>query len=230
MPETTLPTLHDLPTGADTPRPANAASVIFERARAVTAGCRWVTLGRLDQGLLHTVAATGSVPAALDAVQYLDGGPCVMSPLYGTRVEARLADSDEASPWGLLGLSAGSAGVGSVLSLPVTDDGVVVGALTLYDSRGDALEGHEQQLADLCAGLAVDGLRRAEQTPAQRLANALAPERARDQNSIDWAISLVARLVDADPADASDSFRRAATRAGMSDSALAAHLIEWLDT
>lgn len=48
-----------------------------ERVREVVPSCVGLSLGLLDEGLTFTVQATSEEIAALDAVQYLDGGPCV---------------------------------------------------------------------------------------------------------------------------------------------------------
>lgn len=218
----------DVPVTSGPVQSHQAAAVILGRVRAVTPGCRAVSLGSVQDGLLHTVSATEPLASALDATQYIDGGPSPMTARYGTRVEARLVHGSDAAAWGALGAVGRAVDVRSVLSVPIASQGAVAGTLTLYIEDTDAVEQHFQTLIGDIAGLASDAVRASAEPLQHRLATALLPEPARDQNAIDWAISLVAGQLDTDAAVAALLFRRAATRSGLSDSVLAYHLTDWL--
>jgi hypothetical protein len=119
--------------------------------------------------------------------------------------------------------------LGAVLSLPVTESGGTVGAVTVYCAEVDAFDGREGALAEICGRLGPDAVRAASVSDTEWLSAALAPERDRDQNAIDWAITLVGRHLGTDTAASADQFRWAATRAGLSDSALAHAVIDLLE-
>jgi len=200
--------------------------MLLETVRAVTSSCRALSIGRVEDGLLHTVDSTQPLAAGLDALQYMDDGPSPMSVDYGTRVEARLGPPD--ADWGLLGFAGRLVGVGSVLSLPVPLDGAVAGTLTLYGGDADAFDRHLPRLTGALSKAISEAVSDAAEPLRHRLTTALLPEPIRDQNAIDWAIGSVAGHLHIHAAVAADLFRRAATRSGLSDSALAVQVTEWL--
>jgi hypothetical protein len=188
-----------------------------------------LSIGRVEDGLLHTVSAGGRFAAMLDAIQYIDGGPAPMAVRYGTRIEARLNGGSDAAGWGALGAAGRAVGVRSVLSIPVVINSAVCGALTIHADDADAFDRHLNTLNGLGA-LTAKTVMHAEEPLRHRNATALRPEPARDQNAIDWAVCLVVAWSNTEAAAATDLFRRAATRCGLSDSALAHQLALCLTT
>jgi hypothetical protein len=228
MPEVTLQ--HPEPGVSASPGPASgggAAPVVLERLQEVASCCRALTLGRVECGVVHTVSATHAMASALDAMQYLDGGPSILSARYGTRVEARLLDGWDAGCWGLLQVAGRAVGVASAVSLPIAVGGAVTGTLTVYGG-GESCDDQLQGVVHASPRLLSDAVRDAAPALDDRLSAALRPERARDQNAIDWALGLLAGRLGTDVAVAADLFRRAATRSGLADSDLAHHLTQWL--
>jgi hypothetical protein len=148
-----------------------------------------------------------------------------MTVRYGTRVAARLGSD---ASWGALEVAGLSAGVRLVVSLPIQIEGAVAGTLTLYADDTRVLDRQLRRVFARHRKSVVDAVSNAAAPLEHRLATALRPEPVRDQNAIDWAISLIAAHLDTDAAVASDLFRRAATRSGLADSDLAQHLAGWL--
>ncbi len=66
-----------------------------ERARGIVPQLVGLSLGLASEGLTFTIVASGTAAAALDAAQYLDGGPCVE--VTEGRSDAR-ADDDRRPP------------------------------------------------------------------------------------------------------------------------------------
>jgi hypothetical protein len=92
-----------------------------------------VTLTYLREGLSFTWVASGVDAAALDAMQYLDGGPCV------TAVDEQQVIDDDTDPldeqrWRIFASGENVLGVASTLSLPMMSDGEVYGSINLYGS------------------------------------------------------------------------------------------------
>ena len=183
--------------------PASAVIMDLDReVRAAVPSTVGVSLTAEHEGLVQTAATSVPEVAVLDALGYLDD-------------ERRLIRPER--------------GVGAVLSVPVTEDGRIVGSLTVYAADPDAFEGRVPVLEGLCRRMAPQVARTTTLTETERLSAALTPERDRDQNAIDWAITRLAPALGTDTAATSDRFRRAATRAGVSDSALAYAVVDFFD-
>lgn len=82
-------------------------------------------------GRPYTVASSGPLAAQLDEIQYgLDHGPCLASIRAGD--ETRIDDLAADRRWRRYALRALAHGARSSLSLPLTAQGTLVGALNLY--------------------------------------------------------------------------------------------------
>jgi GAF domain-containing protein len=94
-----------------------------------------------------TLSAVSQDLAVLDAVQYIDGGPCLEA-LEGDPV--LVDDILDEQRWHLYRRAATDRGVQASLSLPIRSrDDQVVGALNLYASKPDAFTGNEAMLAEV---------------------------------------------------------------------------------
>jgi GAF domain-containing protein len=96
-------------------------------------------------GRPYTVASSGPLAAQVDEIQYgLDHGPCLASIRTGD--ENRIDDLAADRRWRRYALRALAHGVRSSLSLPLTAQGTLVGALNLYSpSPGFFAETQAQQ-------------------------------------------------------------------------------------
>lgn len=86
-----------------------------------------LSVGLVKDGLTFTLVSTDSRLAALDATQYLDGGPCVDAADAGIPMKATMSDPLDEDRWYLFSRAAGLVGVASTLSLPIYRGGGVVG-------------------------------------------------------------------------------------------------------
>lgn len=103
-----------------------------------------------------TVTATSDETSALDATQYLGGGPCADA---ATGPDDIVVDEvlDE-HRWHLYAQAAAASGVRSSLSMPLRGGGgAPFGALNLYASEPGAFHGKQAQIAELF-GMRVDEL------------------------------------------------------------------------
>lgn len=118
--------------------------------------CVGVSISVVVDGDPFTVTATAPEINVLDAVQYVDGGPCVDA---ATSAEPlRVDDLLDERRWQVFGQAAAAHGVRSSLSIPLhRSTGEPFGALNLYAGELDAFEGVDGRLADLF-GVHVDQL------------------------------------------------------------------------
>jgi GAF domain-containing protein len=109
-----------------------------------------VTLLRRDGGA-YTPSATADVARELDDAQYDSGrGPCLCTATAGVVSNVSLAD--ESAQWPEVAAAAGAAGVGSVLSIPLTvGDGRRLGALNVYSKSPLSFADAERRGATLFA-------------------------------------------------------------------------------
>ena len=75
------------------------------RVQAVVPDCVGFSLSLLAEGLTFTLAATSAEIAALDAVQYRDGGPCVDAFAAATVGSVPAPDAVDESRWRLFALA-----------------------------------------------------------------------------------------------------------------------------
>jgi GAF domain-containing protein len=130
----------------------------FDRAAATTRRiapeCVGLTLTFVQDGMSFTWVATDLESAALDAIQYLEGGPCVHSVQQGSVVTDSAADPVDERAWQTFAAATARAGVGSTLSIPLMTGNEVYGGLNLYGSTPSAFDGHHEELATLYGGWA----------------------------------------------------------------------------
>ena len=186
-------------------------------ARRVVPQCVGLSLALLEEDLAFTLVATDEDIAALDAVQYLDGGPCVDAAHRREMVSVDHADMTDGDRWQLFARTTAARGIASTLTLPIVRQGRVIGSVNLYASTPDAFVGHEGQLADGLGASAEDAVTNADLSFATRLAAAAAPERLADQTDVDIAIGLIAVSQQVDVDTAHQRLKQAAARAGITE-------------
>lgn len=112
-------------------------------AEAIIPSCVGVSITIIPDGDPFTITATTPDATALDAVQNLDGGPC----LEALETEELLGVDDLLDEGGssCFGAAAASAEVRSSLSFPIRDiDGLISGGMNLYASDPHAFQGRER--------------------------------------------------------------------------------------
>jgi GAF domain-containing protein len=186
------------------------------RAQRIVPECVGLSLALFEDGLTFTLAASDEQIAALDAVQYLDGGPCVDAAHDNETIEADPADVDE-ERWRMYARATAAAGVASSLTLPTVNDQRVIGSVNLYAATTDAFADHHDELAAALGGSAEHAILNADLSFSSRLAAAETPARVAEQNEIDRALGIISASQHVDIPAARERLREAAARAGITD-------------
>ncbi|MDQ3616530.1 MAG: GAF domain-containing protein [Actinomycetota bacterium] len=188
-----------------------------ERAKEIVPECVGLSLAVLEGGLTFTLVATAEEAAILDAVQYLDGGPCVTAVDRQERYDVNQSDLMDENLWQMYAQASAAAGVASSLSLPIVRQGRTVGGVNLYASTSDAFQGHHAELASALGASAEDAVINADLAFSTRLEAAKATSRLADQGDIDIAAGIIAASQEVDIATAQTRLRQAAARAGITE-------------
>jgi GAF domain-containing protein len=186
------------------------------KAKEIVPQCVGLSLAMLqDGGLTLTLAASDEEIAALDAVQYLDGGPCVEAAHEAAVVNVDADDILAEDRWQMYGELTAATGVASSLTLPIMEHGRVIGTVDLYAATPDAFEGHHDALAQALGASARHAITNADLSFSTALAAAQSPARLADQKDIDIALGIIAAKQDVDIPTAQQLLREAAARAGI---------------
>jgi GAF domain-containing protein len=186
-------------------------------ARDLVPECVGLSLGLLQDGLTLTLVATDAEIAALDAVQYLDGGPCVAAAHEDRAIEALPADMVSEGEWQMYARASAAAGVRSSLTLPLERDGQVVGSINLYASTEDAFDGRREALAEALGASALHAVSNADLSFSTRLEAARGMEKLTAHSDVDTALGIIAASQDVTIDEARDRLRQAAARAGITE-------------
>ena len=174
-----------------------------------------ISLGILADGLTFTLVASNDVGHRMDAVQYVDDGPCVHAMESGDTIETDVASLLDEGRWSLFARASSADGIESTLSVPIVRNGRVVAGVNLYASTTDAFEGHHDELAAICGGWSPGIVTNADLAFATRLEAVATPSRMQEQDLVDQAIGMLAASLDLDPDDAAERLRAAAARANI---------------
>lgn len=187
------------------------------RAKEIVPQCVGLSLALLEDGLTFTLVATSTEVAALDAVQYLDGGPCVQGAHQAQVTNVDQGDIVGESHWRLYALATAAAGVASSLTLPLERGGRVVGSVNLYAATPDAFRGHHEELGAALGASAQSAVANADLSFSTRLEAVEGPARLADQDDVDIALGIIAASQEVDIAMAHERLRQAAARAGITE-------------
>lgn len=201
-----------------------------EAVRDLVPACVGLSLALVRDGLAFTVVATGELASGLDAVQYVDGGPCADVDLVreageGAAVTFRSDDPLDEKRWQAFSRASAAAGVASTLTLPVLHGTEVVGSVNLYASTPDAFDGHHEELAAICRAWAPGATANADLQFTTREAAERTPDLVRDR-LLDLAVDVLVTLRGMTPAEARSTIRDAAVRAGLTDAQVCELIIE----
>lgn len=187
------------------------------RIRAVVPELIGLSLGVIEEGVTLTMIASAEEIAALDAVQYLDGGPCVAAVERADTLDVQIADLLDESRWQLYARASAAAGVASSLSLPIMGSDQVVGSVNLYASTPDAFTGLHEEIADAVgsdAALAVSNADLSFWTMRQATE---APSRVRERDDVNIALGVISAAHGVSISVAREQLLDAAARAGISE-------------
>lgn len=194
------------------------AEILLAMSDAVTGiapDCVGLSLSLYQEDLTFTLVASSLEVAELDAMQYLDGGPCVAAVEENSVHAETVPDMLDEERWHVFAQASAAAGVASTLSLPVLEDERVVGGVNLYASTVDAFEGRHEALARAIGGSAAGAVTNADLGFESRTRAARAPGQLRDQQQIEVAIGLLAAREHVDVERARQQLLDAAARAGI---------------
>jgi GAF domain-containing protein len=122
---------------------------LAEQARSLVPDLVGVSLAALRERLTFTFVATTEIVAVLDAMQYLDGGPCVQAASQNREVSIDDTDALNEDAWLMFARAGAVAGIRATLSLPITKHGKVVGSVNLYANQEHAFDERHEALAGI---------------------------------------------------------------------------------
>lgn len=172
--------------------------------------CVGLSLALLEDGLTFTLAASSEEASAWDAVQYLDGGPCVQAAHDNRIVDGNQSDLLAEDKWLLYAQATAAAGVASSLTLPIATDDRVVATVNLYAATRDAFEGHHDHLATAFNASAEDSVANADLSFSTRLEAAEGPTRLADEDDINIALGIFSTSQEVGIPTAQERMREAA--------------------
>jgi len=186
-----------------------------------------LSVASVREGLTFTLAATQEHIALLDAVQYLFGGPCVDAALEGSVLHG--GDTDEGllneQRWAEFARASAARGVMSTLSLPVHDEGRVVGSVNLYASTPNAFRGKERRVATIMGAWAPGAVHNADLSFSTREAAERTPQKLEDMSVLDQAAGVVMAAHEVDQVRAREIIAAAARQAGQDEFSVAREVI-----
>ena len=175
-----------------------------------------LSVGLVREQLTFTLVASDREIAVLDASQYLDGGPCVEVAQGHADVIAFPGDDPlDEERWSLFSQATSARGVASTLSLPLHEDGRLVGGVNMYASTVQAFVGRIEQLAILVGAAPTTAVSNADLSFSTRIEAAEAPQRMRDRAIIETAVGWIAGVKGIDVEAAAHELTVAAARAGI---------------
>jgi GAF domain-containing protein len=203
--------------------------------RDLVPDCVGLSLATTAHGVTLTLVASDHEIALLDALQYVDSGPCVDAVaaeqvITFDRDGPRPAESapDWEDRWQLFALATAAAGVRSTLTLPLLDDDQVVGSVNLYAASTGAFDGLHAEIADILSAWAPGAVLNADLPFSSRERARQAPRILKNAAKVEVAIGLLLASLDLDEHEARRRFYDAAGRGGVEDVRLAEVLVELL--
>jgi GAF domain-containing protein len=191
-------------------RPAMMREVSRIACRVVP-NCDGASVTTLSYGQ-PTAVATDDWSVQLDEMQYVEHeGPCLDA--YRSGVAFRVRDVTSESRWPSYLPKAASLGVRSMMSIPMTAESALVGALNIYSRTTDAFDNESASLAEIVAahaGLAseIGSALQGHRDLAEQLAEAM-----RSRATIEQAKGIIMSQRSLTPDEAWDALVRMSQRA-----------------
>lgn len=185
-------------------------------ARRIAPECVGITMTFVQDGVSFTWVSSDHGAATLDAVQYLEGGPCVHAVASQAIVTHSDDDPADERAWHMFALASARAGVFSTLSIPLMAGGTVYGGLNLYGGTPSAFDGHHDELATLYGGWAEGAVTNADLSFTTLARARTAPRVLADVTNSNLAVGLIMAAHDVSQETARQTLSDAAARAGVS--------------
>jgi ANTAR domain len=195
-------------------------------ARRIVPACVGLSLGLNFEGLTFTLVATAAEVAAIDAAQYLEGGPCVEVSGGAAVCDLDVQDLLDEDRWTAFARASAAQGIESSLSLQVVKEREVVGGINLYAAQAGAFHGKHDDLARALGATARGAVTDADLEFATRELARQTPGTLADVRTVDVAVGMLAARYHCDVDEARDRLQLAAIRAGVSVVQAAAVVIQ----
>jgi GAF domain-containing protein len=200
------------------------------RAQEIVPELMGASLAATAEGLTFTFVASSHLIATLDALQYLDGGPCVEAVRQRSIVHVPDVDVLDEGQWELFSKAESAAGVEATLSLPVLSEGQATGSVNLYASRSGAFRGRHERLADVFGAWAAGAVTNADLMFRTRLDAAKAPAKLQALDDIAKAVGVVAATQGVTTGEARTRLENAGALAGIAMENVARAVLQDLRT
>jgi GAF domain-containing protein len=196
------------------------------RVREVVPECVGLSMSFRDHGVTFTLVASDESIAALDGLQYLDGGPCVAA-VEEERV-VRFPDEDALGEdeWQLFARGTAAASVASTLTLPLVVGDRVTGSVNLYAASPNAFADKEQEIAAIVGGWAPGATANADLSFSTRRAAQEAPRLLFAEMRTQIAVGILVASLGVSVDSARKRLHDAALRAGIDEQTTAKALID----
>ncbi len=199
---------------------------LTEQARMLVPELVGVSVAALREGLTFTFVASAAQIAVLDALQYLDGGPCVRAAEHNRVVSVEHVNILDEQGWVLFARGSAERGIASTLSLPVTRDGRAIGSVNLYAGHPRAFHGQHLALARLFGAWAGGAVTNADLAFTTRQQAKNAPATLRNQSQVATAAGIIAAQQGVHVDEAGRRLHAAADLAGVPPEAVAGILLD----
>jgi GAF domain-containing protein len=196
-----------------------------EEVRKVVPTCTGLSLASFKDGVTFTLEATSPEIAAIDSVQYVDGGPCDSGAHQGQMLEYNADDPTDEQRWELFAASTAAHNVASTLTLPLLDADQVVGTVNLYASRAGAFRDRHDEVAAIFGARAHEAVVNADLGFRTRRDAERAPQLLRDQHDVARAAGVLMTRHGIDRATAQALIEQSAGRGGVSEGDLAREIL-----
>jgi GAF domain-containing protein len=195
-------------------------------ARQVAPDCVGVSVATVESGLTFTLVATELDIAALDAVQYLAGGPCVDATEREEVVVGLIGDPATEAGWQVFSQASAAKGIRSTLTLPIMKGGRATGSVNLYGATADTFDGRHEAMAEVFGAWAPGAITNADLSFESRREAQQAPRLVRERVVVDTAVGILAARGRLDEQRARERLAETAARAGVPVLRLAALIVE----
>ena len=203
------------------------------RVRELVPDCVGLSLATLANGVTLTLVASDRDIALLDALQYVDSGPCVEAV---DKEKVVTFDDERSRPvrsgwegrWQLFAAATSAVGVRSTLTLPILTEDQVVGTVNLYAASPHAFDGLHPEIAAIFSAWAPGAIRNADLSFATRESARQAPRILKEAAKVDVAVAFLLTTLGIDEDDARRRLRDAARRGGVDEVQLAEALLNLL--
>jgi GAF domain-containing protein len=188
---------------------------IAQRVRELAPDLVGLSLALVEDDITLTLVASAEQIAALDAVQYVDDGPCVSAVEQAQVIHKAVDDLLDEGQWLLYAKASAAHGIASSLTLPITEDGRVTGSVNIYGATPDAFEGRHDAIAEAVGSKAEHVIVNADLSFRTARDAAETPARIREGAEIETAVGMIAAARDVSIAVARIRLADAALRAGI---------------